>query len=315
MVHRGVGSNQYKTREAPDLPASPGPDLMAQAAGPPPPLEWPEIQSPHTRAEAITNELGEPIGARSPHTWEEMLQIGLRPEHQRLWGESPMPHPHPVSRADIQQVVVARSRPPEATFGWDEAILRTKDDRWVHTIVDDPEGGVWTTVGSSPAELVNQWEKYVKSIYTEPGEAYDLWDLTGLIVQVPELAAVAKDRWPMCGSVPLEGAACEYLVAHPDDVRLWTHHVEGSDYAELDRDDLLCALARNPHCPPDVLEHLLQTYDTAEMMAGSVAQNPSCPAPTLVRLLSHPEEAVRRMAQDNPSCPEEYRSLARVAQS
>lgn len=76
-------------------------------------------------------------------------------------------------------------------------------------------------------------------------------------------------------------------------------------------DSVWYGLAYRSDCPPDVLADMARRGPGLRIEA---ARHPRCPSSALVLLSQDEERAVRQAAMVNPSFPEEYRQLRRIAQ-
>lgn len=281
-MRRQVGSNQYRTRWAPWMGA-PDVDLMVH------------IQT----ASDI------PHWDQHPQEWNQVLQWVCGPlrQHQIVAGHL-VPVPHPLAPQDVVQVLNQSPGDPDEHPGQGEpwkALVRCRDGRCMllqgYPSVDNKYAA--SLVGDSPQDLADQLSDASQAAGWF-GESADI------LLDHPEVSADTISRWARSDNPDLQwAAACSPRL----DPASWVQLLQG--YAGVK-----CRALCHPVADPEMLQRLAEEWmdqGTRTHQLHSIARNPSCPVPLWHRLMQHEDLYVRQGALLNPNCPEEYRTLAKIA--
>ena len=335
MARRAVGSNQYRTRTAPDLPSDAGPNLMQQAQHSDAPRKCGEVwggrcqqwvypptysHSPHGLS-GLANKMEKaaqdpscsPLGlrllvdyadSRTEHHFRYLAVVAARNPNcppEMLWrlsNHTLQPARHAVASSDNAPVDLVTHMLNDADGGVRRMALRNPNC--------PPEKLRQAAISSDPAQ---RW-----TVACNPNCPPDLLDR---LTQDTDMAVIqAAYAHPHCSPKMMRRfvhldqnvaqAAALGLSRHPDcpaDLLPAVARKGGS--RALDR------LISRPDLPIEVL-HLAAGCPKKSVLI-KLAKRHDCPVDALQRMISHISPEVRRAALESPQCPEEYRALARVA--
>jgi hypothetical protein len=296
MVRRAVGSNQYKTREAPDLPDRSPQDLVTQAADESP--QW----------------------VQHPELWASLLELACDPACQLQWANGCYgPIEHQVGSQDLVRVLYQAAgdpqRPPNTDAGppW-TALMRARDGRYV-AVQGYPFTGYSDTmslVGESPLDLARQVEEIVSNANRREEHLLFAPDfIADLLADIPEIPSEVCRRWAAAEPFILRHAAAG---SRQLDRQGWAALTISEDMDKLSYVQLR-ALENPAGADPQTLARLA---DRAAQKAhwvslAAIARNTKCPSKVLATMLQSEHAQVRAAVMSNPSLPEEYRALHQVA--